>query len=150
LAFSDNMAAFTSVRLLAFRVADRAFAAEAAAVREILPAQRATRIPGAAKEVRGLINARGILITVVDGRVTLGFPPGGDDGPIVVFDVNDKSVGFAVDAVLDLVTVPGEELTERADLPGLDPRLVRAVGRHAEQSFVLLDVDTLLRPIMAA
>ncbi len=150
LAFSDKMADFATVRVLAFRVADRVFAAEATLVREILSAQPATRIPGAAASVRGLINARGSLITVVDGRTTLGFPPGSEDSPIVVFDVCNKSVGFAVDAVLDLVTVAREGLTERADLPGLDPRLVLAVGRHAGLSFVLLDVDTLLSPIMAA
>jgi hypothetical protein len=36
----------------------------------------------------------------------------------------------------------------RADLPGVDPRLVRAVGVLGEQHFILLDIDALLAPII--
>ena len=143
------MVDFSGVRLLAFRVAAIVFAAEAGVVREILPAQPSTRIPGASGMVRGLINARGSLITVIDGCAALGFPSGREDCPIIVFEVGDKTVGFSVDAVLDLFSVTSDSLTERKHLPGIDPRLVLAVGYHGGVSFVLLDVETLLRPIMA-
>jgi len=143
------MADFSVARLLAFRMADSVFAVDAAVVREILPAQASTRIPGATGAVRGLINARGSLITVVDGCAALGYPSGGEDCPIIVLDVCDKSVGFSVDAVLDLFSITADHLTERADLPGIDPRLVLAVGQRDGFSFILLDVETLLRPIMA-
>lgn len=144
------MAESQSVRLLAFRVADQVFAVEADVVKEILPARPATRIPGAAGTVKGLINARGSIITVIDGHAALGFPAGSSDCPIVVFLIAGKSVGFTVDAVLDLFSIQAGDLSETVDLPGIDPRLVGAVGRRAGLPFVLLDIDTLLSPIMAA
>ncbi len=144
------MADNTVDRLLVFRVAEQNYAAVASVVREILPAQNATRIPGATDSVKGLINVRGRLITLVDGRKALSHPPDGGDGPVVILDVGEIAVGFAVDTVLDFCSVSAGDLTERGELPGIDPRLVRAVGRQADISFVLLDVEALLSPIMVA
>ena len=38
---------------------------------------------------------------------------------------------------------------DRDELPGVDPRLVRAVGRRGDESFVFLDLDALLAPILS-
>jgi purine-binding chemotaxis protein CheW len=141
---------YAGVRILVFRVADLACAADVSAVREILPAQAATRIPGAPDAVDGLINVRGQLVTLVNGRHALNHPPGDGSGPIILIEVGDWTVGLAVDAVLDMFSVTPDELSERGDLPGIDARLVRAVGRRANLSFVLLDIDALLRPFLDA
>ena len=133
---------------MVFRVADLVFAVEAAAVKEILPKCRATRIPGADPAVEGLINVRGRLLTLTDARRALSYPPGNGDGPIMLLDVGAQTAGLAVDDVLDLFSVAYDELVERDGLPGIDPALVRAVGRQAGVSFVLLDIEALLGPIL--
>lgn len=140
------MADFSGVRLLVFRIGDLTCAAEAASIREILSAQPATRVPGTRAAVVGLINVRGSLLTLVDGRRALGHAPAGRDGPIVLLDVGARTVGFGVDEVIDLVTVSAGDLAQRDALPGVDPAVVRAVGRRADLSFVLLDFDALLGP----
>ena len=144
-----------TVRLLVFRVGTLACAAEAATVREILPRFEPTRIPGAPTLVAGLVNVRGSLVTVVDGWRTLGqpAPPGGPrDGTTVLFDLGGgrRVVGFTVDEVIDLLSVGGETLERRQALPGIDPTLVRSVGRRGGQLFVVLDTDALLTPIFAS
>jgi purine-binding chemotaxis protein CheW len=144
------MADFAGVRLLVFRVGDLACATEAASVREILAPHPATRIPGADAVVRGLINVRGRLVTLVDGHRVLNHPPGADDGPVILLDVGDRTIGMTVDAVLDLFAVSPGELAERGDLPGIDGRFVQAVGRRADVSYVLLDIDALFGPLLAA
>jgi len=150
LASPNKMHDYAGVRLLLFRVADMACAADASVVQEILPAQRATRIPGAREAVEGLINVRGRLVTLINGRQALNHPPGNGDGPVILVEVGERTVGFSVDAVLDMFSVSPEDLAERADLPGVDVRLVKAVGRRADWSFVLLDTDALLGPYLAA
>ena len=57
-----------------FRVGGVVCALPAGVVREILPAVRATRVPGVPAGVEGLVNVRGGLITVIDGHVLLGQP----------------------------------------------------------------------------
>ncbi len=155
-----------AVRLLIFRVGQLACAAEAEAVREILPRVAATRIPGAAPAVAGLINVRGTLVTAVDGWRTLGQPaPEEGAGSIILLEVGSggggggpagttdgapgRLVGFLVDEVLDLLVMSAAALEPRQALPGVDPTVVRAVGRRAGQLFLVLNTDELLAPILS-
>ncbi len=143
-----------AVRLLLFRVGNLLCAAEVDAIAEILPRLDATRIPGAMPFVAGLINVRGTLVTLVTGWRALGqpVPAGEEDGSTLVLrlDAGARLVGLTVDEVVDLVTVPAADLHERAALPGVDPVLVRAVGRHGDQSYVVLDTAALLAPVLAS
>ncbi len=153
------------VRLLLFRVGRLVCAAEAERVREILPRLEPTRIPGAPPVVAGVVNVRGTLVTVVEGWRALRQPEpqpdgegagggagGGGSGTTVLLEVGGgkKVLGFTVDEVVDLVSVGGEGLDRRQALPGIDPTLVRAVGRRAGQLFVVLDTDALLTPILSS
>ncbi|HSC59217.1 MAG TPA: chemotaxis protein CheW [Gemmatimonadales bacterium] len=144
------MADLTSVRLLVFRVGDLTCAVPVEAAREIVPLETVTRIPGAAEAVQGLVNVRGGLLTVVDGQRLLGQRSEEPGRSVLVLDAAGRAVGLAVDRVLDLVTMPAAELQDREVLPGLDPTLVRAVGRRDGHLFVVLDVDALLAPVMGA
>jgi chemotaxis signal transduction protein len=67
---------------------------------------------------------------------------------VLVVESNRKSLGLGVDEVLDLVEVAPTALDEREALPGVDPRLARAVGRAGDRVFVMLDVDSLLAPLL--
>ena len=146
------------VRLLLFRVGGLVCAAEAERVREILPRLEPTRIPGAPPVVAGVVNVRGTLVTVVEGWRALRLPEPSADGGVggsgttVLLEVGGgkKVLGFTVDEVVDLVSVGGETLDRRQALPGIDPTLVRAVGRRAGQLFVVLDTDALLTPILSS
>jgi purine-binding chemotaxis protein CheW len=146
------------VRLLLFRVGPLVCAAEAERVREILPRLEPTRIPGAPPMVVGIVNVRGTLVTVVEGwRALRQAEPsadggGGGPGTTVLLEVGGgkRLLGFTVDEVVDLVSVGGDALERRQALPGIDPTLVRAVGRRAGQLFVVLDTDALLTPILSS
>jgi len=161
-------------RLLVFRVGALACAAEVDQVREILPRLPTTRIPGAPPVVAGLVNVRGTLVTVVEGWRALGqsAPPVSPPPPphlaaspaepsesvvgsLVILEVAGDAgngarrlIGFSVDELVDMVA-PGETaLEDGKGLPGIDPTLVRAVGRRNGELFIVLDVAALLGPIL--
>ena len=143
----------TVVRLLVFRVGPLACAAYAEAVREILPRLPTIRIPGAPRVVAGLVNVRGSLVTVVEGWRALEQPSGAAGGATtVLLEVGPerRPLGFTVDEVLDLLAIPDDQLEQRQSLPGLDPKLVRAVGRRGGQVFVVLDTEALLAAILTS
>jgi len=50
--------------------------------------------------------------------------------------------------VVDFLEVPARDVAERTDLPGIDPRLVKAVGVRDGQHFIVLDIDALVAPII--
>jgi len=143
-------------RLLLFRVGTLVCAADLDVVHEILPRLETTRIPGAMPFVAGLVNVRGQLITVVDAWRALGQSEGGGtaEGPgttiLVKAGEHKRLIGLAVDEVVDLLTVGTNELEPRDALAGVDPILVRAVGRRAGQAFVVLDTDALLAPVLTS
>ena len=139
----------TALRLLLFRSGGQVLAVDAGDVREIIAAGVATRIPGAARAIRGLVNVRGTLVPVVDMADAVGLAGvNGSAGTLVIVERNAKPVALAVDEVLDLVTVPEGALDDRASLPGVRPDLVRAVGSAGGHSFVQLATDALLEPLL--
>jgi purine-binding chemotaxis protein CheW len=143
------MANSPTLHAVIFRIGALICAAPAGIVREILPRLPATRIPGVAEAIEGLVNVRGTLLTVLDGHVLLQQPrQDGDEGAIVVVEVAGRRYGLAVGQVLDFLEVPEQSVAERADLPGIDPRLVKAVGMRDGRHFILLDIDALVAPII--
>jgi len=160
-----------SARLLVFRVGTLVCAADVDQVREILPRLPTTRIPGAPPVVAGLVNVRGTLVTVVEGWRALGLPPlsptpspeAGTTGSTIILELGQaedagnggqaggggrKLIGFTVDEVMDMLAVGETTLEDRQGLPGVDPTLVRAVGRRDGELFIVLDVAALLSPIL--
>ena len=136
--------------MLLFRSAGQTFAVDADAAREILPVQPATRIPGAAPSVRGLVNVRGLLVTLVDaaGAMGLAGSPAPGAGAVLLLDHRGHRVGLVVDEVLDLVVVDDAELDAGGALPGVRSDLVRAVGTAAGHPFVQLETSALLEPLL--
>ncbi len=142
------MADSRPLRLVVFRLGPLVCAARATLVREIIPSGRSTRIPGASASVAGLVNLRGTLLTVVDGRIAVGLAETETASEsILVLEVGERSYGLAVDEVLDLVEIAETDLALGEEMPGVDPRLVEAVGRHGTQVFAVLDPKAMLAPV---
>jgi purine-binding chemotaxis protein CheW len=146
---SIQMANSPALHAVIFRIGEVICAAPAGIVREILPRLPATRIPGVPDEVEGLVNVRGSLLTVLDGHLLLQQERrSSDEGAIVVVEVRGRSYGLAVGQVLDFLEVPAATVVERRELPGVDPRLVKAVGLDGDRHFILLDVEAAFAPII--
>lgn len=136
-------------RVLVFEVGDLVCAVPAAVTREVLSSVATTRLPGVSDVVDGLVNIRGTLLTVIDGHRLLGRPADPDhEGAIVVLEVFDRVCGLRVGRLVDLVAVPADAVDGRDTLPGVDPGIVKAVGRYQDDTFVVLDLEELLRPVM--
>ncbi|HWE25400.1 MAG TPA: chemotaxis protein CheW, partial [Myxococcales bacterium] len=140
---SEGSLAAAHPRLLVFRVRALVCAVEVDQVREILPRLPTTRIPGAPPVVRGLMNVRGTLVTVVEGWRALGqdssplaSPPVADAvaSSTIIFELGQdeggrggrKLIGFTVDEVVDMLAADDTTLEDGTGLPGVDPTLVRA------------------------
>jgi purine-binding chemotaxis protein CheW len=144
---SNKMPDSPSLRAVIFRVGDLVCAVPAGIVREVLPPLPATRIPGVGDAVGGLVNVRGALLTVFDAHALLVRErQAEDEGALVVLERGEQRCGLLVGEVLDFFDVPAEAMAPREQLPGVDPRLVRAVGHWADRHFILLDLDALLAP----
>ena len=143
------MASSDTIRVLVFQVGDLTCGVPAEFAREVLPTAAATRIPGAHSVVDGLANVRGSILTMIDGHRLLDRAPLREqEGVTIVLDLAGRVYGLRVGQVHDLYEVREEDLEPGEDLAGVDPALVRAVGRVDRQHFVLLDIESLLQSIV--
>lgn len=106
------------LELLCFRVGGRVFALDIMNIREILRRQEVTPVPGAPPHVAGVVNLRGELVPVIDlDRGLLGgVGDGGTEDPkLVVARTGPHTMALLVEQVLEVVSVPVQELLP---LPG--------------------------------
>ena len=104
-------------RVLVFAVAGRTRCADVDEVREIVPITATTRLPGAPRYVRGLINLRGSLVTVMDASMCLyGVPAEGPEASILLVERRGRLAGVIVDSVFDIQSLPLVEVEGGARL----------------------------------
>jgi purine-binding chemotaxis protein CheW len=142
-----KMGDLTPLHAVVFRVGGLVCALPSGTVREILPVGRATRIPGAAAEVAGLVNVRGRMVTAVDAHAVLG-QEAPDDPALLLLDRRGMAAGLVVSEVLDFLEVPGAASADREVPPGVDAGLVQGTGSWNGQRMLLLDIDALLTPFL--
>ncbi len=131
--------------MLLFRVGPTTYAADIDSAQEIIPLRPTTRLPGAPACVRGLINVRGTIATVLDLRARLD-PARGPltEGSILLLRRGNGYVGVVVEEVADVRPVAVERV-DGADQPG---SIVRGVGHVDEAPVVVLDLDALIKQVL--
>ena len=104
-------------RVLVFAVAGRTRCVPVEDVREIVPIASTIRLPGAPRFVRGLINLRGTLVTVLDAAMCLyGVPADGPDASVLLVERRGRLAGVIVDSVFDIQSLPAVEVDSGAHL----------------------------------
>jgi purine-binding chemotaxis protein CheW len=144
----------TLEHLLIVEVRKQLFGFEASYLREVIPSRATTRIPGAPRPVKGLINLRGSLIVVADvaTRLVGGSieEPAAGEGAIVLVECEGRTLGLAVQDVRDVVAVEVEPIDGSASISsGISASLCRGVGRLASEIVIVLDVAALARQVVA-
>jgi purine-binding chemotaxis protein CheW len=137
-----------TLRLLLFAVAGTIYGCDIAAVREIVPLRRATRLPGAPAYVLGLFNLRGAIVTVIDLATRLGGSSCAADGSVVLAQFGAKQVGLAVDEVRDVQILPPDRF-EAATGDVARGGIVRGLGHLDDGVVIVLDVPAVVRQVMA-
>jgi purine-binding chemotaxis protein CheW len=138
---------------LTFFLGGEEYALEIEQVREILKAPAITQVPRAPAHVLGVIMVRGEVITVFDPRRRLGLPPAtlGRQARVIVCDAGDGPRGLLVDAVSQVVRLPGSAVELRPSGVGaLNGEDIAAIGRDRDRFLILLDLASLLRDGPAA
>jgi chemotaxis signal transduction protein len=97
--------------------------------------------------VRGLVNVRGTVVTVIDLVSRLYGHPASPDGPIMLVEQQNRAVGVAVDEVIEVKPLPesGWETPIGDLLPG---GIVYAMGEIDSQAVLLLDIPGLLTKVL--
>ncbi|MGE0230498.1 MAG: chemotaxis protein CheW [Flavobacteriaceae bacterium] len=107
-----------------------------------------TPVPLAPREIAGILNLRGRIVTAIDLRVRLGLPDREDAGRkmAVGIDVNSESFGLIVDKVGEVMRLPlsgVESVPANLDRPW--SALTAGIYRLERRLLVILNIDRVLR-----
>jgi purine-binding chemotaxis protein CheW len=147
----------TSKQYCSFHVADLFFGVDVQLVQEVIRYQEMTRVPLASREVGGLINLRGQLVTAIDLRRRLCLPEreNGKRPMNVVIRTDDAAVSLLVDEIGDVVEVEPDSFEPRPEtLGGATRELVAGVHKLNKQLLLILDTKAAVtlnaKPLLAA
>lgn len=127
------------MRHVVFRIEKDRFALPLGAVREVvLPPEGFTQVPRTPSAVKGVMNLRGRVVTVVELRTLLGIEGGSPSLKVVLLDRGRRELGLLV------TEVDGIESIERvAPATSRAEAKVRGVARLGGQAVTVLDPDGL-------
>ncbi len=109
---TQDKALTAEIELLTFQVGKQEYAIDIMSVREIRGWSKATPLPHAPAFVRGVINLRGTVLTIVDlaDRLGMGRTEASERNVIIVVHTGKETVGLLVDAVSDILAINKSDL----------------------------------------
>lgn len=133
-------------KFLTFIIGNECYGIEISVVTEIIGIQPITEIPEVAEYVRGIINLRGKIIPVMDIRLRFKkeFREYNDRTCIIVVDVRDISIGFIVDGVSEVLSIPDENIVEPPAIKSSQNKYIKGIGKVGDEVKLLLDCDKLI------
>jgi purine-binding chemotaxis protein CheW len=136
---------------LTFMLAGEEYGVDILRVQEIKGWDSATPIPNTPEYIRGVINLRGTIVPIVDlrRRFALESVDFGNTTVIVVLKVRseqgERTMGFVVDSVSDVYTVPTDQLKPAPDFGGGGAAaFLKGLATVDSKMVILLDVDRLV------
>lgn len=146
------------VQVVEFIVGDDKFAVNLFDVKEIVEASRITPLPHAPAYIRGIIDLRGEITTIVDLRQLLRIHKGSmadtEDLRFIVLDesVTDGKTGVVVDEVTSVLTVRVAEIDQHSHGAGEDSHILGVIkkdigerGENKKELVIWIDMSGLIR-----
>ena len=134
------------VQLVIFKLANEDYGLPISKVQEINRMIAITKLPNTPDFMEGIINLRGRVIPVLDLRKRFGFgaQEKTDDTRIMVTDIAGQTVGLIVDAVHEVVKIPGNCIEPPPPSFVLDAQFVQGIGKLENRLVIMLDIDRII------
>ena len=134
-------------RYLTFQIGTDSFGIQIRYVTEIVSMQPLMVMPEMPEYIKGIINLRGKIISVMDMRLRFGMPwrEYDDRTCIIVAEMNGVSVGLVIDAVSEVITINDDQIEKKPAMSAKTGReYIRNIGRKDNQVILLIDCEDLL------
>jgi purine-binding chemotaxis protein CheW len=108
----ESRALDESREYVTFEISGRLFGAEVKELHDVFTLQGLTPVPLARHDLAGLINLRGRIVTVIDGRKRLGLCDGSprEQAPMAIgIERDGESYGLVIDAVGEVLRLADEQ-----------------------------------------
>jgi len=135
------------LQLVSFKIGNEEFGVDILNVQEINKMTQVTKVPNAPAFVEGVINLRGRVIPVIDLRLRLNLTKKecDKDTRIIVVDVGNRTIGFIVDAVSEVLRIPVSITEDPPDIvTSVNSDFIKSVGKLEDRILILIDLNKIL------
>ncbi|MCB2308809.1 chemotaxis protein CheW [Clostridium estertheticum] len=131
------------MQVIVFKVNEEQFAVEASSVQSINDMMEITNVPKSAAYIKGLINLRGNIISLLDINLLLDIEKGSvDQENIIILNLKEESVGVTVDQVDEVLEIEAN-LIERIETDK-DKAYIKGIINFKDRIVTLIDIGKLI------
>lgn len=122
-----------TLEVLVFNLSNEKYCVDLKMIREIAKIKKLTKVPNTPTFIKGLIDLRGKIVTIIDMKELLKIATKNDLCNLsIICEVNDDLVGFCVDNIERSIKVSSDEI--RTNLKEINPEILHYVKGHILQN----------------
>ncbi|WP_294352345.1 chemotaxis protein CheW [uncultured Clostridium sp.] len=130
------------MQIVAFKLGDEHFAVETEKVQNITDIMGITIVPKAPAYIKGLINLRGNIKSLVDINLLLNVNSDNEQQNIIILTVEDEEIGITVDEVEEVLDI------EESSIQKMDNEqsnsYIKGILNYDNKLLTIIDIDKLL------
>ncbi len=131
------------MQIVIFKLNDEQFAVETSKIQGINDIMEITKVPKAPSHIKGLINLRGSIISLLDINLLLDVPKKEENqSNIIILNMQEEQVGITVDQVDEVLEVD-EAIIEKVE-DDKKKSYIKGVLNFKDRIVTLIDIDKLL------
>ncbi len=131
------------MQIVIFKLNDEQFAVETSKVQGISDIMEITKVPKAPIYIKGLINLRGTIISLLDINMILDMGISKENqNNIIILNMEEEQVAITVDQVDEVLEIK-EEIIERVEEQSMNS-YVKGVINFRDRVVTLIDINKLL------
>ncbi|WP_108649389.1 chemotaxis protein CheW [Dongshaea marina] len=124
-----------------FKLFEEKYALKAVTIQEVFRIVDIVPVPGAPDYILGIINSRGIIITIIDLRTRFGLPfaEPNDSSRIIVLENDNHPIGLLVDTVAEVIWMSDSDI---GSAPGIGTEataeFIQGVSQQGDNNELLI------------
>ncbi|MFC3909602.1 chemotaxis protein CheW [Legionella dresdenensis] len=136
-------------KICTFYVHNFFFGIDVFKIQEVIRFQEMTHVPLASDVISGLINMRGQIVTAIDMRKRLDFPPAEEKPTNIIVRTDDSLISLLVDGIGDVIDIPEDKFESPPEnVKSSFQQFLKEVCQLDKQLLLILDIEQLLKIAM--
>ncbi len=135
-----------SARCVLFTLEDEVYGIHVKKIREVLRVGTIRKVAGTPANVLGVINVRGVIVTVLDTRLMYDMPPKEvtEHSRIIIVELDEEqTVGLLVDFVMEVKDIPESVFEPLSSTKENASRYIQGIAHFQDNVIILIDVDNM-------
>jgi len=142
-----------TMRCVLFQLDSEIYGVNVKRIKEVLRVSTIRPVPGTDEQVLGVINVRGVIVTILDLRRFFGIQPKEHDdlSRMIILELDeDKMVGILVDSVMEVKDIPENKFDTVAagkETNRVAGRHIQAIAHYNDNVVILIDIDSMFEEV---